>query len=217
MANLFTAAQLTKFRKVWINDLVDDHTEIGGGASTSASAAQGATSLALSGLGSASGTVSKGTGLLVHSAGYVRLYQAAADATISGSAATVTITPALWVAAASGDRVLPRADLAGAFNRKTRRQLFLDSDIQDFATRAQQWRAREIAESPDPEEALFKATAVKVAESLLENTGWRDSLFAGEGADAARLALADIKELTAKFEREISPREFGPHTLSWVR
>ena len=214
MATLLTAAQLLKLRKVWLVDFVDQHTEWGAAPTVASGASAGAGSLALTALGA--GTIATGTFFKVGSSGSWRDYVVAADVAIVATAATVTFRPVLAYAALVGDVVRVKADLRSLYNRETGREYFTDTDLQDLATRAMQWRAREIRLADDPEECHLKATAILGLRQQVTDPGFRSVLTERDAGDAQR-TLDKLAEMARQYEAEISPREFGAHTITLVR
>lgn len=215
MASILSAAQITTLRKVWLPDLVDVHAEIGTAGTVASGASVGATSLALTGLGS--GTIATGTRIRVSSQGQWTTYRVTADVLIALTAATVTISPSLYIAATTGDVVAPIADRLSSYNKKEGRQYFADADLVALATRATQWRAREIADADDPDEVFLKATAILGIRQMLSDSGFRDTLAANGGQESANATLAELAKREQRYEMDISPREFGPHTVSMIR
>lgn len=209
MASILTAAQLVTLRKVWLVDFVDLHTEWGAAPTVATGAAAGAGSLALTGLGT--GTISAGTSFKLFSSGSWRDYTVAADVAIVATAATVTFRPVLSYAALVGDAIRVRADFRSQYNRESGREYFTDTDLQDIATRAMQWRGKEIQLADDPDETYLKATAILGLRQQLTDPGFRSVLTGAEKV------LADLTVMADRYESQISPREYGAHTITMVR
>ena len=223
MPSLFSAAQIDRLRRYFILDRVDMRLEWGSnGATVKTGASLAATSIALQGLGV--GTLTAGTPFKVFSAGLWRTYKVAADVTVgtgmSAGLATVTFSPGLSIAAAVNDRITASPEFGGDYNRKKEREYFSDADIQDLAMRAYQWRAREITEAQDPEEARMKATAALAIRQMLSDQEFRSVLYSDQPPamiTAADTALAKLERLSQQWESELSPNEMGVHVIPAVR
>lgn len=165
MPDLLTAADIETLRRVWIQDLVDDHREFGS-AVIAESAQAGASSVHLTGLGT--GTLRRGTPFWIYfPGGSQERYHVAAECSITAGSAVVSISPALLSSVSPAFTVKPEPYLKSVFNMRTGRQFFSDPDLQDLALQAVETYGRRIATAADPERARYRAIRKLALEQML--------------------------------------------------
>lgn len=194
---ILNAAQIDELRRLWICDHVDNRLEWGTAPAASASAAAGATSVAIDGL-AANGVLTAGTQFRVfHSSeGDYRTCTLAASVTANGSgAATVTLVSGLSFAVADNDRVFPVVDQASTFNKRAGREYFSDDDIQTHAERALKLWGVTIAQSADPDEALLRAVAARCLRQMVNDPGFAEALYTGDTTNTTQAATEILRRL----------------------
>ena len=165
MPDLLTAADIDTLRRVWIQDLVDDHREFGSAVIGEACLA-GVTAIRLTNLGS--GSLRRGTPFWIYfPGGSQERYHVAAETGITYGSAVVSISPVLLSSVAQGYTVKPEPYLKSVFNMRTGRPYFSDPDLQDFALQAAETYGRRIATAADPVRARFRAIRKLAMEQML--------------------------------------------------
>lgn len=165
MPDLLTAADIDTLRRVWIQDLVDDHREFGS-AVIAELAQAGAVSVHLTGLGT--GTLRRGTPFWIYfPGGSQERYHVAAECGIASGSAVVSISPALLSGVSPGFTVKPEPYLKSVFNMRTGRPFFSDPDLQDLALQAVETYGRRIATAADPERARYRAIRKLALDQML--------------------------------------------------
>ncbi len=208
------AADLLTLRTKWIDDYVNDHTEIGRSAVTSATAASGATSLALSGLGS--GTVLKGTVLLLTVGGRMDRYTVSADATITANAATVYVTPALLAGVPSATQVQAERYLQSLFNKATGGQFFSDDEIGELADRAESVYGARIASSLDPVEFLNRAVRLLANEAKIDSSDYHAAVRA-MARERYDLEMDKLQRRIGDDQKAVASNIVGPRSFPVMR
>lgn len=208
MADILTAADLAELRRDWVLDSIDERPEWGVTPKVKTSAAIGAASLALKGLGS--GTIKRDTQMIVTTAGVPQSLTVTADATITAAEATVYVTPLLQRAVSSDDLVTVDAETRSVFNRVFGRLMFSDVTIQDMARRAEErWGVR-ISDSPDPRRCRFAAIALLAIEEKLISTDYEAAVLRLQAADSGRGHFDRLESLRKRYESEVAFKSSGP-------
>lgn len=206
------AADLLTLRTKWIDDYVNDHTEIGRTAVVTSPAVSGATSLALGTLGVASGTVYKGTVLLLTVAGRYDRYAVSADATITASAATVYIAPALLSAVPGSTAVQAEPYYQSLFNKaragENNPQFFTDDEIGELADRAESMWGQRIATSRDPQEFLFRGIRLLANQAKMDSSAVR--AMSRERFD---VELDKIERRINEDRKAVESQTYGPRSF----
>ena len=209
-----SAAQILTLRTKWIDDYVNDHTEIGRSAVTSSVAASGATSLALSGLGS--GTILKGTVLLLTVGGRLDRYTVTADATITANAATVYVTPALLAGVPGATQVQAERYLQSLFNKATAAQFFSDDEIGELADRAESTYGQRIAASRDPEEMLNRGIRLLANESKMDSSDYHAAIRA-MARERYDIEIDKLQRRIADDQKAVASQTYGPRSFAVMR
>ena len=209
-----SAADLLTLRTKWIDDYVNDHTEIGRTAVTSATAASGATSLALSGLGS--GTILKGTVLLLTVGGRMDRYTVTADAMITANAATVYVTPALLAGVPSSTQVQAERYLQSLFNKATGGQFFSDDEVGELADRAESTYGKRIAGSVDPTEFLFRAIRLLGNEAKMDSSDYHAAVRA-MARERYDIEIDKLQRRIAEDQKAVASQVYGPRSFPVMR
>ena len=215
-----SAADLLTLRKQWIDDYVNDHAEIGRSAVTSSSAVSGATFLALSSLGVTSGTVSKGTVLLLTAGGRLDRYAVTADATITASAATVYVSPALLSAVPGSTAVQAEPYYQSLFNKaragENTSQFFTDDDVQELADRAESRWGQWIFSSSDPTEFLFRAIRLLANEAKMDSSDYHAAVRA-MSRERFDVELDKIERRVNEDRKAVESQTYGPRSFAVMR
>ena len=209
-----SAADLLTLRTKWIDDYVNDHTEIGRTAVTSATAASGATSLALSGLGS--GTILKGTVLLLTVGGRMDRYTVTTDATITANAATVYVTPALLAGVPSSTQVQAERYLQSLYNKATGGQFFSDDEVGELADRAESTYGKRIAGSVDPTEFLFRAIRLLGNEAKMDSSDYHAAVRA-MARERYDIEIDKLQRRIAEDQKAVASQVYGPRSFPVMR
>ena len=209
-----SAADLLTLRTKWIGDYVNDHTEIGRTAVTSATAASGATSLALSGLGS--GTILKGTVLLLTVGGRMDRYTVTTDATITANAATVYVTPALLAGVPSSTQVQAERYLQSLYNKATGGQFFSDDEVGELADRAESTYGKRIAGSVDPTEFLFRAIRLRGNEAKMDSSDYHAAVRA-MARERYDIEIDKLQRRIAEDQKAVASQVYGPRSFPVMR
>lgn len=209
MADILTAADIAELRRDWVVDEIDARPEWGPGtAKVSAGASAGAAFVALSGLGT--GTLRRGTPFTITTGTTPVRYTVTADATITGGAATVYVSPLLEQAALANDLVRVERYYRSVFNRVFGRLMFSDVDLEDFARRAEeQWGAR-IHDAGDPRRMRSKAIGLLALTAKLESTEYESAVIQLEAQDGGRAHMERLEKRRAEYESAVTRRATGP-------
>lgn len=211
------AADLLTLRNKWIDDYVNDHPEIGRTAATTSTAVSGATSLALGTLGVASGTISKGTVLLLTVAGRFDRYSVTADATITASAATVYVAPALLSAVPSGTAVQAEPYYQSLFNKaragENNPQFFTDDEIGELADRAESMWGQRIATSRDPQEFLFRGIRLLANQAKMDSSDFHAAVRA-MARERFDVELDKIDRRINEDRKAVESQTYGPRSFA---
>ncbi len=201
-----TSVQLEALRKEWLVDYVDQHPEWGTSPTVQTSAAAGAATLSLTGLGL--GTINVGCGFY-HLAGGVQRprYTVTLSIPIVAGAAVVSISPLLQVAATAGDRVEVEWMLRSVFNKRTRRQFFSDDRLQGFCQRAWDTYGERIASSPDPQRTLYKVIRTFAYDEML--AGGSEFLSAVLADDVRGNGARLLDRMVADRDKDLSDLNTG--------
>lgn len=212
-----SAADLLTLRTKWIDDYVNDHAEIGRSAVTSSPAVSGATSLALGSLGIASGTVYKGTVLLLTVAGRFDRYSVTADATITTSTATVYVAPALLSAVPGSTAVQAEPYYQSLFNKaragENNPQFFTDDEIGELADRAESMWGQRIATSRDPQEFLFRGIRLLANQAKMDSSDFHAAVRA-MARERFDVELDKIDRRINEDRKAVESQTYGPR--SWA-
>lgn len=209
MADILTAADIAELRREWVADEIDDRPEWGsGGANVAVVAAVGASSVSLSGLGA--GTVKRGTPFSIRTGTVENRYTVTTDATITGGAAVVYVSPLLKQAVAVNDVVTVEPYARSVFNRVFQRLLFSDVQLEDFARRAEErWGAR-IHDSLDPRRLRFKAIALLAIQEKQESSEYESAVIQLEAQDGGTAHWARLEARRKEYESDVSRSSTGP-------
>lgn len=209
MADILTAADISELRREWVADEIDDRPEWGsGGAKVAVLAAVGASSVSLSGLGD--GTVKRGTPFSIRTGTTENRYTATADATITGGAAVVYVSPLLKQAVAVNDVVTVEPYARSVFNRVFQRTLFSDVQLEDFARRAEErWGAR-IHDSLDPRRLRFKAIAMLAIQEKQESSEYEAAVIQLDSQDGGTGHWARLEARRKEYESDVTHNSMGP-------
>lgn len=211
-----SAADLLTLRKQWIDDYVNDHPEIGRSAATSSSAVSGATSLALGSLGVASGTVYKGTVLLLTVGGRLDRYSVTVDATISTSAATVYIAPALLSAVPGSTKVQAEPYYQSIFNKaragEDDPQFFSDDEIGELADRAESQWGKRISAALDPQEMLYRGIRLLANEAKLASSDFHAAVRA-MSRERFDVELDKLERQVNEDRKAVQSQTYGPRSF----
>lgn len=201
MADL-TDAQIRTLRKDWLGDYIDEHPEWGGSPTVRVSAAVGAATLSLQGLGV--GTVNRGTPFVHYGEGIRRdTYTVMESASIVSGFVVVSIQPLLAAKATVGDVVKPEPIYRSTFNKRNHRLFFDDSELQDLAVRADARWTRRIASSRDPIEMWFRGIELLALERMLSSgSEYTDAVLADDARGNAKQHLDNLRA-TADRDRAI--------------
>lgn len=206
-----SAADLLTLRTKWIDDYVNDHTEIGRTAVTSTTAASGATSLALSGLGS--GTVLKGTVLLLTVGGRMDRYNVSVDATITANAATVYVTPALFAGVPSGTQVQAERYLQSLYNKATGGHFFSDDEVDELANRAESTYGQRIVGSRDPQEFKLRAIRLLANEAKYDSSDYHAAIRA-MARERYDIELDKLQRRIGEDQKAVASNIVGPRSFA---
>lgn len=212
-----SAADLLTLRTKWIDDYVNDHPEIGRTAVTTSPAVSGATSLALGTLGVVSGTVYKGTVLLLTVGGRYDRYSVTADATIAVSAATVYLAPALLSAVPGSTAVQAEPYYQSLFNKaragENNPQFFTDDEIIDLAERAEGNWGQRIVGSYDPTEFLFRAVRLLANQAKLDSSDYHAAVRA-MARERFDVELDKIERRINEDRKAVESQTYGPRSFA---
>ena len=211
-----SAADLLTLRTKWIDDYVNDHPEIGRTAATTSPAVSGATSLVLGSLGVASGTVYKGTVLLLTVAGRYDRYSVTADATIAVSAATVYIAPALLSAVPGSTAVQAEPYYQSLFNKaraENNPQFFTDDEIGELADRAESLWGLRIAEAKDPTEFLFRGIRLLANQAKMDSSDFHAAVRA-MSRERFDVELDKIERRINEDRKAVESQTYGPRSFA---
>lgn len=200
MPTILTAAQILALRTGWINDHVDLRLEWGSAPAVNGSAAAGASSLPVDGL-TTTGVIKADTVFEVYSDGEWVFQKVAADVTAVAGAATLTLTSPLRLAAQDNDPVRVKPLFRSAYNKRRREEYLTDDQIQTHAEMAKRLYAVQIADAVDREEALFKATAIRCVEQMVNDPGFAEVLYMGDTTNQTTAAKDMLDRLTAMVTR----------------
>lgn len=216
MPDTLSAADIATLRAHYLNDDVQERPEWGSSPVTSASAAIGASSLALSGLGS--GTLTRGTSFYVASGGAVQRLTVTADAAITAGAATVSISPLLTQAVGSAAPITPEPLRRSVFNRVFNRQLFTDVALQDLAAEAERLYGRKIYASDSPSTMRYRAIELlALREMLLPGSEYQQALAAQDTSQQGRTELERLERRRKELESDVSTDRKGPRFVEVYR
>lgn len=217
MATLLNAADLLTVRREWIDDLVDDHPEIGPSATVKTAAAAGAVSLSLQALGA--GTIRRGTPIGHSHSGIVNVYTVTDDAgvlIVTGDA-TVGISPALLTSASVGEAIIATPENLNVFNSQNRVIFFPDTEVQDLADRAMRKWATQIEGARNRDEMFRIGIRYLATERKLSSSAYLRALIAD---DPTRGGQSGIDALKNQLERDAAYMERsnrGPRTFAVTR
>ena len=216
MTDILSASDIATLRARYLNDDVQERPEWGATPVTSASAAIGSATLALSGLGT--GTITRGTSFYVVSGGAVQRLTVAADATITAGAATVSVSPLLAQAVSSGASVTVEPLRRSVFNRVFNRQLFSDVALQDLALDAEKQFGRRIYSADTPTNMRFRAIELlALREMLLPGSEYQQALAAQDQSQQGRTELERLDRRRQLLEAEVATDRRGPRFVEVYR
>lgn len=212
---LLSAADILTLRRSYLQDLVDDHLEIGASAVTTGTAAAGSYSLALTGLDS--GEIPAGTMVAVQAGGRYDLHEITADATITATAATVYLSPALHVSTPGGTPVSPIAERIGLWAEKRGSRFWSDSQIQSFASQASIDYRWQIARSVQPTITLYRGVQLLAFTQLLNSASYLALLYQVDPSSGGAAERTRIQSLIAEARAALQPASHGGYSVPRVR
>ena len=217
MTVLLSAAEIRTLRRTWLQDYLDDHSEIGSGATVKVTAAAGATSVQLQGLGS--GTIAAGAQLAFQAGGRYDVHTVMADAAITASEATVSLSPALLVAAPSSTAVGRVTERIGLFVQYSRehKTFWTDSQLQEFAVQAEHEFGWKIARANQPDVARYRAIRILANEHLLNSSTYLGFLFSIDPSNGGAAERARLRQQIDSDRAALAPAGFGGFSVPQVR
>ena len=216
MSDLLSAADITALRRKWIYDEVDFHREWGSAPKVSTIAAAGASSVALKALGT--GTIARGTSFSITTAGISQRYTVKTDVTIAANTATVDLTSLLTQAVAVDDLVTVEAIHPSVYNKSYTRELFSDTDLQDFASQAERRYAKRIAQSDIPDQTRFKAIELfALQEQARTGSGFLQALVQSLPQDQVETQQKVMQERITRLENDLATDVHGFRTCEVYR
>lgn len=216
MPDILSASDIATLRAHHLNDDVQERPEWGPTPVTSAGAAAGAATLALSGLGT--GTLTRGTSFYVSSGGAVQRLTVTADVTIAAGAATVSISPLLAQAVSSSASITVEPLRRSVFNRVFNRQLFTDVALQDLAAEAERQYGRRIYSADSPATMRYRAIELlAIREMLLPGSEYQQALAAQDQSQQGRTELERLERRRQLIESEVGTERKGPRFVEVYR
>jgi len=213
---LLSAADILTLRRSCLQDLLDDHVEIGTSAVTTGTAAAGTYSVSLTGLGS--GVIQAGTRLVLKPGGRHNTHEVAIGATITASAATVTVAPAVHVTVSAGTVVSPVPEKIGLWVEKRNAQFWTDSALEAYAQEASISYRWQIAQSPQPSITLYRGIQCLAFTELLNSAQYLALLLqidpSGSTVQAERIRLGSI---VSQAKAAMQPASYGGFSVGRIR
>ena len=218
MTDLLSAADIAALRREEIGDEINTHPEFGvaGAAKVASSAAIGAASVALKGLGA--GTITRGTPFSILSGTASQRLTVTANVTITAGTATVAVSPLLEQAILTDDSVTVEPYYRSVFNKVFTRLMFSDVDLQDLALQAQSRWAKRIAAADDPTRVFYRSIKLlALRQMLLFGSEFRQALSIGDPTQQGRVEIESMEREAARLEGEVSHDRVGPRFVEVYR